>query len=310
MLEQTYPNIAVKIINDDPEDLEVEKVMSTFGDSRVSLFSPTKRRGPTPNFNIPFDDSGAEFVAILEDDNWWEPTFLAEMHAALSSHPDIQVAVGNELVWREMEDGSWLNTQERIWDFCGLRLYHHTPEQVCGSTKLCNSSSVFRMTRNTSYKIPETIPVDVTEHFRERLITPPILLLGNSLVNFAQTRQTARAKSGNVWNKYQCLLIGSLFLAQLDRLARHELARRLWRSCPSPTSPRAVSLIMTGVYLSEARALLANAPLLAIVRFGLWAMKHPRQFVSTIGLRQQHRQHLDFLVNAPLTRNLVRGMVC
>jgi hypothetical protein len=306
VLNQTYPNILVKVINDDPEDSQVSDVISQLGDPRVSLFLPVERRGATRNFNLPFEHPRAPFVAILEDDNWWEPTFLEEMMAALSSHPDVQIAVGNELVWEEMNDGSWRNTQRRIWDLEGLQLYHHTPEQLCGSAKLCNSSTLFRTNGGTSLKIPETLPVDVTEHFRERLLTPPILLLGKPLVNFAQTLQTARSRSGSLWTQYQCILIGSMFISLRDRTARSRLAQRLWQLCPSRTSPRAVSLVMTGILLPEARALVSEGSGLAVVRFLAWAAKHPWQFLASLRLRRRYRQQLDFLVNAPLTQNLAK----
>jgi len=304
VLGQTHRNFEVLVINDDPEDTEVEKIVDALADSRVSLFLPLARRGPTRNFNLPFESCNTSFVTILEDDNWWEPRFLEEMYEALRAHPEARLAVANETVWKETADGQWLNTGRRIWDLQGLQTYDYSLEQICGGAKLCNSSMLVRMSPDASYKVPESIPVDVTEHFRERLFSPPIVLVGNPLVNFAETLGTARLSTGSLWGIYQCLLIGSVFIALPDSRARRALADRLWLSCSGKTSPRAVSLVTTGLSIKEARVLLLRAPVAAIGRFLLWATRRPAQLASTMRLRHRYASQLEFLVRAPLTRRL------
>jgi glycosyltransferase involved in cell wall biosynthesis len=304
---QTYKSLIVKVVNDDPDDFEMSKIITSFNDERMSLFMPVRKRGATRNFNLAFSDPTASYVSILEDDNWWEPTFLEDMYGAIEKHPSVNVVVGNETIWKEQENGTWENTGRTIWDFTGLRPYSYSLVQICGSAKLCNSSMLVRLNEPHSFRTPDDIPVDVTEHFRERLFSAPILLLGTPLVNYAETVTTARSTKGNTWGVYQVLLTGSVFVALPSRVERQWLADELWRHCVDHTSPRAVSLVSTGLFIREARSLLRRAPLIARMRFILSALRSPRNFSRMLLLRKQYRNHLRFLVEAPLTQYLIEA---
>jgi Glycosyl transferase family 2 len=306
VLEQTYKNILVKVINDDPEDVEVANIIGTFNDSRISLFFPVEKRGATRNFNLVFSDPEATYVSILEDDNWWEKTFLENMFGVIRQAPSADVVVGNELIWRETESGAWENTGTTIWSFDGTKSYVHDVIDLCGSAKLCNSSMLVRLTKDRSFKTPDDIPVDVTEHFRERLFSLPFILLGTPLVNYAETIATARTKGGPTWGIYQVLLIGSVFIALPDAFEQQRLADKLWKSCGEPTSPRAVSLVSTGVFIREARSLLIQAPLIAKLRFLINVMRRPSHLKQMISLRTLYSDQLQFLVHAPLTQLIAR----
>ena len=304
---QTYRNIAVKIVNDDPEDHAIIDIVKEFADERISLFMPVQKRGATRNFNLAFCDPTARYVSILEDDNWWEPTFLEEMYRALVEHPESDVAVGNETVWKELGDGTWQNTRTTIWSINGLQQYSYSLEQICGSAKICNSSMLVRLGNQSDFKTPDSIPVDVTEHFRERLFQNPILLLGAPLVNYAETTQTARSAKGNKWGIYQVLLIGSVFIALPGSAKRRLLTDKLWQLCASHSSPRAVSLVSTGLFIREARSLLIRAPVVAKIRFLLWVVRSPRRFSEMARLRRNYDEQLCFLADAPLTQSLANS---
>jgi hypothetical protein len=305
ILAQTYKKFLVKIINDDPDDLQVAEAISRVHDQRVSLFTPVRKRGATANFNIAFTDRTAPFVSVLEDDNWWEPEFLEVMHEALLRYPQARAAICNELIWKEMNDGSWLNTGGTIWNQEGVHLHDYSLEQIAGSAKICNSSMLLRTDTALRLETPRTIPVDVTEHFRERVLDGPVVLFGKPLVNYAETIQTARSVAGSKWGTFQCLLIGSIFIALNDVQKRTEFAKKLWDLCSSSTSPRAVTLVMTGLYIGEARPLLTLARPSAWVRFMLWASRHPLQLLAMSQMRSKYGKELEFLVQAPLTQRLV-----
>lgn len=149
---------------------------------------------------------------------------------------------------------------------------------------------------------PDTIPVDVTEHFRERMLPWKLLLNGAPLANFAQTIDTARSISEEIWGSYQCLLIASVFVA-LKRLgSRQALARRLWKDCPSSISPRAVSLLAAGIAIREARAIVWAAPLLSVARFAVWIARRPMRLRWLMTTKRRLAGELAFLVDAPLTQ--------
>lgn len=307
VLAQTHSNIVVKVVNDDPDDAEVGRIVDEQADARVRLFRPVERRGATRNFNLMFQDAEASFVSLLEDDNWWEPSFLAEMLRPLVES-DHDLIVGNERIWRELPDGGWADTGRTLVDFRDVRTSSLRPEDICGSARLCNSAMLVRIRPDRNFCTPETIPVDVTEHFRERLFGREVLFLGNPLVNYAETLSTARSTRGDRWSALQYILIGSVFVAANGRRARTELARRLWADCPSATSPRAVTLIGAGLAIREARVLLRVAPKAAIARFAASLVKSPGKIVTSMRCRAAHEQELDFLVKARLTRELVHDL--
>lgn len=303
VLAQTHRDILVKVVNDDPEDEAVEGIVAEQADARVELFRPLAKRGATRNFNLMFRQTEVPFVSLLEDDNWWEPSFLTEMLHALTG-TDHDLIVGNERIWRELQDGGWADTGRTLVDFRDVRTSVLRIEDICGAARLCNSAMLVRIRPGRDLCTPETIPVDVTEHFRERLFGKSILFLGKPLVNYAKTLSTARSTRGDSWSALQYLLIGSVFVALSGRRARTELARRLWIECPSPTSPRAVTLVGAGLAIREARALLGTAPTMALARFAASLIKSPAKISTILRSRKAYRDELGFLIAAPLTRQL------
>ena len=77
--------------------------MVELADQRISIFKPVQNRGATANFKIAFESTSSDYVSVLEDDNWWEPDFLAEMIGALTSHGEADRAVANERIWRNRQ---------------------------------------------------------------------------------------------------------------------------------------------------------------------------------------------------------------
>ncbi|MBX9741896.1 MAG: glycosyltransferase [Beijerinckiaceae bacterium] len=311
VLAQTHANLRVRVVNDDPADSAVERIIAEAKDGRASLYQPARRRGPTQNFNLMLQEEDADFVSMLEDDNWWEPTFLEEMLAALHAHPAHQIIVGNERRVKELAGGGWLDTGQTIWPFSDVRVHRYRIEDICGSTRICNSSMVIRAVQRRDFATPDSIKVDVTEHFRERLLPSGKLLMhGAALVNYAETLQTARSTKGEEWGVYQTLLIGSAFVAATSKSSRRCLAARLWRECGSLTSPRAVTLIQTGLLVREARSLLTLAPAASLGRFALWIAAGPLRLMKMRRKvnSQTHQSELNFLAAAPLTRRLAGAL--
>ena len=144
VLNQSHKLLRVLIINDDPDDVAPKEILSELGDTRLELYEPTRRRGGAENLNIAFAGSGSPFSAILEDDNWWEETFLSTMLNALRDHPASEVAVGNERLWKEEVDGSWTDKQQTVWpDVHGVALLDANPINKCGGSALCNSTTAW-----------------------------------------------------------------------------------------------------------------------------------------------------------------------
>jgi glycosyltransferase involved in cell wall biosynthesis len=307
VLAQSHQNWTLRIVNDDPIDGSVGSFIADIDDPRVHLFEPEMKRGATVNFNLLSFESEAEFVCLLEDDNWWEPEFLVEMVSIMERNPWTTVAVGNERLWLELPSGEWQNTEHTIWDFSDEKIHEYNILDLCGSAKLCNSSMLIRTAAVASYRTPDTIPVDVTEHFRERMFPKRIVLNGKPLVNYAITLETARGK-GDRWGLYQVMLISSVFEALSSERLRSELATRLWQGVDSPYSPRATILIEAGIASSAARALFKLAPIPTHLKRHLRNLKRFVQGQKKTESIQNFDAEMHFLTNAPLVRELALEM--
>lgn len=303
VIAQRFTSWEVRVVNDDPEDPVPRSVVERLGDPRILMFEPTTKRGPARAFNEVFKADGCEFSALLEDDNWWEPKFLEEMVEGLKRNPDADIACGNEKIWKEMPDGKWEETGRLIWSFEGWRNYETTPEAACGSAKICNSSMVVRRQRRPAYLTPDDIPVDVTEHFRERVIKQPVLLFGGALVNYAETLKTNRSTGGTLWGEYQAMLTASVF-ASTPPPARNRLARSLFANLGVSASPRATSLISAAFCSRTASSLWRHASRPQKMKFLLGCVKRPLALAKLKTLTVHRGEHWRFLLGSRFNQQI------
>jgi hypothetical protein len=275
LIRQTHEGWVAEVLNDDPSDLSVSQVIEGLGDSRIFLSQPPMHRGGTGNFNRAFSGAGEPLASILEDDNWWEPEFLSTMVAALGRHPESALACGNEHVWKEDETGAWTDTGRNIWtETEGESLLGWNALDQCGSSRLCNSSMLFRTPGSEKWRTPESIPIDVTEHFRERVTPHPILLVHRPLVNFGQTLVTNRVRGAGSWAGYQVMLVGSV-LALAHMSCRRRLAEELWGRARSTDPFLATTLVATGLIVPDAGVLWDMARFPEKARFAAGLVRHP-----------------------------------
>jgi len=303
---QTRSDWQVRVVNDDPEDDRVARLIAELNDARIVLFQPVRKRGAAGSFNEAFRAQDCDFATLLEDDNWWEPGFLETMITTLEANPSIDVACMNERIWKEQPDGSWTDTGQVIWSAKEDEPYSTTIAIACGSAKLCNSSLLFRRKGKPAWTTPDDIPVDVTEHFRERVLPQPFLLVAKPLVNYAETLATNRDTSGSRWGQYQCLLIGSCF-ASLPAKLRPRMAQTLFRDIGKNPSPRATALLIAALACSEARALLGGASFRQLVKLVLTIGRRPVQMLSLLQAKKRLTAHWQFLLDSPWNRRLAEG---
>jgi glycosyltransferase involved in cell wall biosynthesis len=294
LLAQTYSAWVAEVLNDDPEDPRVAALISRIADPRVTL-SPPQRRGGTGNFNYAFRAVAESFAAILEDDNWWEPEFLATMMDAFARNPDIALACGNERLWREQIGGTWRDSGQTIWPVTsGETRFDWNILDKCGAAKICNSSMVFRTAFCEAWRTPPSIPIDVTEHFRERAVPHPLLLVMSPLVNYGDTLVTHRSKTRSVWASYQLLLVGSVFaLIAPDR--RAGLADDLWRKARKQLPLLSSTLLAAGAFIPEASELWRRSGILDRVVFYLRALRRPLTTLTLSRVRTRHRTEWEWL---------------
>ncbi|WP_316797800.1 glycosyltransferase [Pedobacter frigidisoli] len=299
LINQSYTNWIAEVINDDPADHEVDLIIKGYQDERIYLSIPVIKRGATGNFNYAFASRNKEkYASILEDDNWWEKDFLFKMITALSNRPDIQLAVSNENIWSETGDGEWIKTGNYAWNKkTDIEFYGYELKDKCGSAKICNSAMLWKTDKSNNWLTPDDLPVDVTEHFRERVIPHPILVVNEPCVNFSVTQETARSQKLWLWGSYQVLLISSVFKCT-DSKTRINLANELWLTARNGNKPYITSLLHTGLSLKSARILWMNASILDIFRYLLTWIKSPLTCYKIIRSPQRLSKHFNFLTSA------------
>jgi glycosyltransferase involved in cell wall biosynthesis/CDP-glycerol glycerophosphotransferase (TagB/SpsB family) len=92
---QTISDLELLVVDDGSTDDTIE-VVARHGalDSRIRLFHQTNR-GPGPARNVAFRAAHGRFLAFLDSDDAWAPTFLERQLSLLERRPDVDVIFGN-----------------------------------------------------------------------------------------------------------------------------------------------------------------------------------------------------------------------
>ncbi|GCL44096.1 glycosyltransferase family 2 protein [Dolichospermum planctonicum] len=296
LINQTYQGWIAEVINDDPLDDKVIELINSLNDPRIFLSSPSIHRGGTENFNYAFRSSATTYACLLEDDNWYEENFLEYMIFAMNKFPHIDIACANEKIWKEQKEGDWIDTGVTIWQNDDeFDLFKYDILDKCGSAKICNSSMFWKTKNSSKWQTPKSIPIDVTEHFRERVIPHPILLVHKPLVNYAETINSYRYTVNSKWGSYQALLIGSAFvLAPISE--RNQLANSLWKRALTTQKYLYTSLLFTGMLFPEAILLWRYAPLNLKLRFILTLIRRPISSLLVLQAKKKEEEAYNFLI--------------
>jgi len=89
ILDQTFQDFEIIIINDGSTDKSEEKILQ-FKDSRIQYFSK-KNEGASTARNYGIEKANSEFITFLDADDYWYPTFLETMFYLISKLPDQKV---------------------------------------------------------------------------------------------------------------------------------------------------------------------------------------------------------------------------
>lgn len=309
LLAQRERSWVAEVLNDDPEDPTPAALVAQLADPRLTLSTPPRRRGGTGNFNHAFRPVPEPFASILEDDNWWDPDFLGTMLSTLSRHPELDLACANERLWEEQADGSWRDLKRHARpSITGEARHDVQAGNLCGGAVLCNSALLWRTSRSANWLTPPSIPIDVTEHFRERVIPHPFVVVGQPLAHYALTRQTHRSSDRALWGEYQSLLTGSVF-ALVPASHRPHLAASLWTRTRSEQPLSATALLATGCSQAAARFLWIQARPAERLRYAASVVRHPRSALRIWRARQRRPDAWAFLLEGPVADALRSGRV-
>ena len=114
LLSQTFEDWVCELHNDDPYDPEPGRVLAQHHDPRITLVQHTQNLGPVASFNLAYRGGPEPYFSLLEDDNWWEPSFLEKAISAIESNLQASCVWSNMRLCRESPDGTWRNTDRTI----------------------------------------------------------------------------------------------------------------------------------------------------------------------------------------------------
>lgn len=236
ILKQTFVDWICEVHNDDPADHFPSDYVNALNDDRFSVQNHPKNLGAVASFNLAFNGCDEEYVSILEDDNWWEETFLAEMIKILSQHKHINVAWANMHLWQERTDGSWKNLEKSIWPFTqGIEVFNFPNKIQAMGAIHSNGAMLYRSVNCDAYRVPKACDFNIMEAVRERTYQFPLLLVKKTLANFSITKETARENNHVVWTCNQVMLLASYILtSKLHKQNFEDLLNHYRKKSPSP----------------------------------------------------------------------------
>lgn len=94
ILNQTFTDFEFLILNDSPENAEIEKIVKSYKDKRIKYFKNETNMGITPSRNKLLKMARSEYIAIFDHDDISVPTRLEREVAYLDANPHVGVVSG------------------------------------------------------------------------------------------------------------------------------------------------------------------------------------------------------------------------
>ena len=275
LIDQTFTDWICELHNDDPNDQFPSKLVEGLSDDRVTVVNHSENLGPTQSFNLVFKKISEPFICLLEDDNWWESSFLATMLDVMNCFPHIHLAWSNMRYWRELPDGTWEDTGDDIWDCSdndSMKSFNWGQQKQVMGALHSNGSSIVRSQYSDKYLVPAETDFASIELVRERSFIHPILFVPKVCANFAITQQTARSRNRIAWSQVQILLIASFFKHMSHS---EEIARNAWIEARMKPAKSTSSLFFASLVCSECRWLLKYATLKDLIFVISYTIRRP-----------------------------------
>ncbi|WDF64698.1 glycosyltransferase family 2 protein [Flavobacterium sp. KACC 22763] len=89
VLNQTFQDFEIIVVNDGSTDKSEEKLLQ-FKDPRIQYFIK-KNKGVSATRNYGIEKANADFIAFLDADDYWHPTFLETIYTNISKLPNQKV---------------------------------------------------------------------------------------------------------------------------------------------------------------------------------------------------------------------------
>jgi len=279
---QTCEDWIAEVHNDDPADAAPAALVDSLADPRIACVTHSRNLGAVATFNLCYTSGPEPFLALLEDDNAWEPTFLARVLAVLALHPAASGAWCDQHLDEETVEGGVRPLGRTVHNGVSGPPRTHpfgAVAQAFGSLH-GQSALVLRRPPGDEYTTP-VIPVTGIEAYRERLFPDPLVFVPEALARFTITRSTARARDRREWSALQTGLA-----ATFARSAPTARAMDLWTQARASRPSMAGVLIQAGLADPRCRHLLKSARPSEFFRWLAGALRHPGPALSALRCRR------------------------
>jgi glycosyltransferase involved in cell wall biosynthesis len=91
VVTQTYKNLEI-IVQDNGSTQDPAAVLASIQDPRLTIYRNERNIGQTPNILAGVARANGKYVAILGDDDLWDPAFVATLVEPMESDPEVVVA--------------------------------------------------------------------------------------------------------------------------------------------------------------------------------------------------------------------------
>ncbi len=98
ILSQTFTDFEFVILNDSPDNTEIENIVKSYKDKRIKYHKNTKNIGITASRNKLLDLARGEYIAVFDHDDISMPTRLEKEVKYLDENPDVG-AVSSNTQW-------------------------------------------------------------------------------------------------------------------------------------------------------------------------------------------------------------------
>ena len=189
LLTQTHTNWICELHNDAPDDAYPEKLVAQTNDPRIIFVKHSRNLGPVGSFNLAFRPISEPFMALLEDDNWWEPEFLESALRVFNAKPSLNLVWANMWKWKEGPGNSWTKAGT-IWPATSdeeIEIFAEDHPQQMVNHLHSNGAMLLKILPDSTFVVPSTIPFVMIEPIRERVYHLPMALIKKPLGNFALT---------------------------------------------------------------------------------------------------------------------------
>ena len=267
-LRQTLEDIEVIVVDDSHPGDAISAIVASHADNRIRYLRNPKNLGPAQTHARALAAARAPFVAILNDDDVWEPNLVEELHRALAAAPDASVAFADHWILRDgVRDPAESDRNSERWGRALLQtgvLRSARDAAVTGAIPI-QLAAVFRRAAVPNEPLPEAVGIS-WDLYLSYLVTregAAAIYVGKRLASY-RTHHSNLSSVGSLAHALEATAAWEMIRADprfkhVPSL-RHRYGRAQWvvatRSLRAGNRAVAARAIARGLHVGDLRALL------------------------------------------------------